>query len=223
MRKRAAQLVFFLVLLACAYFVPAGGAGFAMAWALLGLYVFGMAVTTALLLARNPGLIAERAAMHAGAKRWDKPFAAILGLLGPAATWLVAGLDARFGWTPHFPREAQLATLVIAALGYALTSWAMVSNPFFSGFVRIQKERGHRVASGGPYRIVRHPGYVGILTLALATPFVLGSVWALIPAGLTAVAGVIRTALEDRTLRRELDGYEAYARAVRYRLVPGIW
>lgn len=223
MKKRAAQLVFFLVLLACAYFLPAGGAGFPMAWALLGLYVIGMAVTAALLLTRSPDLIAERAGKSAGAKRWDKPFAAILGLLGPVATWAVAGLNAGFGWTPHVPRGVQVAALGIAALGYALTSWAMVSNPFFSGLVRIQKERGHTVASGGPYRIVRHPGYVGILTLGLATPLVLGSVWALIPAGLTVVTGVIRTGLEDRTLRRELEGYEAYAKTVRYRLLPGVW
>ncbi len=223
MKKRAGQLVFFLAVLACAFFVSAGGVGFAMAWALLGLYVIGMAVTAALLLARSPDLIAERAEMNAGAKRWDKPLALVLAFYGPVATWVVAGLNARFGWEPHVPFGAQAAALGIAALGYAIVSWSMASNRFFSGLVRIQKERGHAVASSGPYQFVRHPGYVGMLTLGLATPFVLGSVWALIPAGLMVVVGVIRTALEDRTLRRELDGYEAYASEVRYRLVPWVW
>ena len=113
--------------------------------------------------------------------------------------------------------------LAAAALSMALVTWSMASNRFFSSYVRIQKDRGHVVASGGPYRYVRHPGYVGMLGFGLATPLILGSVWALIPAGLTLVVVVVRTALEDRTLQRELEGYQAYAQRVRYRLVPGLW
>lgn len=222
MKKRAAQLVFVLTVLACAFFLAAGGTRFPMAWALLALYVIGMAVTAAVLLARSPDLIAERAGVNPGAKGWDKPLAAVLSFYGPALTWLVAGLDARFGWT-RVPFGAQAAALALATMGYAIVSWAMASNRFFSGFVRIQKERGHATISSGPYRFVRHPGYVGMLTLGLATPLVLGSVWALIPAGLMVVVAVIRTVLEDRTLSRELDGYAAYARKVRYRLLPWIW
>lgn len=224
MRKRAAQLAFFLAVLACAFFISAGGIRFASVWALLGLYVAGMAVTSAVLLKRSPDLIAERAEMmRAGAKRWDKPLALVLAFYGPVAAWVVAGLNARFGWEPRLPGGAQAAAFAVAALGYGLVSWSMASNRFFSGLVRIQAERGHVVASSGPYRFVRHPGYVGMLALGLATPLVLGSAWALIPAGLMVVVGVIRTALEDRTLRRELAGYEAYTRTVRYRLVPWVW
>jgi len=70
---------------------------------------------------------------------------------------------------------------------------------------------------------VRHPGYIGAIIQSLALPLMLGSHWALIPGGLAALLIVARTALEDRTLLDELDGYKQYAEHVRYRLLPGIW
>nr|NIN68360.1 isoprenylcysteine carboxylmethyltransferase family protein [Anaerolineae bacterium]NIN98447.1 isoprenylcysteine carboxylmethyltransferase family protein [Anaerolineae bacterium] len=107
--------------------------------------------------------------------------------------------------------------------GYALGVWAIASNAFFSQIVRIQKERGHRVATGGPYRFVRHPGYVGTILVGLAAPIMLGSLWALIPGGAVALLFILRTALEDQTLLGELEGYGTYAGRVRYRLLPGVW
>jgi protein-S-isoprenylcysteine O-methyltransferase Ste14 len=89
--------------------------------------------------------------------------------------------------------------------------------------VRIQEDRGHEVVTGGPYRVVRHPGYAGGVWSWLVTPPMLGALWAYVPALLTVAVIVVRTALEDRTLRRELAGYDAYARRTRYRLLPGIW
>jgi protein-S-isoprenylcysteine O-methyltransferase Ste14 len=99
----------------------------------------------------------------------------------------------------------------------------MVSNKFFSTVVRIQHEREHYVVSGGPYRYVRHPGYAGLLLFALATPCLLGSLWALIPGLFSTGLIVLRTQLEDKTLLAELDGYEEYALRVRQRLIPGVW
>jgi protein-S-isoprenylcysteine O-methyltransferase Ste14 len=96
-------------------------------------------------------------------------------------------------------------------------------NPFFEKTVRIQTERNHRVIDTGPYAFVRHPGYLGFFGWLLSVPLMLGAGWALVPAALAILSVVARTALEDRTLRRELDGYEAYADRVRYRLIPGIW
>jgi protein-S-isoprenylcysteine O-methyltransferase Ste14 len=101
--------------------------------------------------------------------------------------------------------------------------WAMVSNSFFSQIVRIQADRGHTVAIGGPYRVVRHPAYVGMILFELAISTLLASWWALAAGGLCASLLILRTALEDRTLQAELEGYGEYARRVRYRLVPGIW
>ena len=121
------------------------------------------------------------------------------------------------------PPAIQIAALVIAALGYALGTWSMAANAFFSTVVRVQEDRDHAVATAGPYHYVRHPGYAGSFAFELATPILLGSLWALVPGGLAALLLVIRTALEDRTLHNELDGYEAYAKRVRYRLLPGLW
>ena len=108
-------------------------------------------------------------------------------------------------------------------LALALIGWAMAANKFFSAVVRIQEERGHATVMSGPYRWVRHPGYTAMIVQFLSAPIALGSLWALIPGGLAAVVYFIRTALEDRTLRRDLPGYRVYAQQVRYRLVPGIW
>ena len=99
----------------------------------------------------------------------------------------------------------------------------MAANRFFSATVRIQKDRGHRVVSGGPYRWIRHPGYTGAILSNVATPAFLDSRWAFLPAVFTAVVLIVRTALEDRFLRRELEGYREYARKVRHRLLPGVW
>jgi protein-S-isoprenylcysteine O-methyltransferase Ste14 len=108
-------------------------------------------------------------------------------------------------------------------LGLALFSWAMFSNTFFSSAVRIQQERGHAVCNTGPYRFVRHPGYVGAILQSLVMPLMLNSLWAFIPAGLAVLLMVVRTALEDKTLQEELQGYTEYAHRVRYRLLPGVW
>ncbi len=99
----------------------------------------------------------------------------------------------------------------------------MLSNPFFSTVVRIQKERGHAVTSRGPYGFVRHPGYAGMIVFTVAMPLILNSLWALAPAFFTVAATALRTALEDRMLQRELDGYADYSARVRYRLIPGLW
>jgi protein-S-isoprenylcysteine O-methyltransferase Ste14 len=113
--------------------------------------------------------------------------------------------------------------VAVAIPAVALIAWAMRSNRFFSSVIRIQKDRGHVVVTGGPYRFVRHPGYTGIAAFTLATPFILNSPWAAVPAVVTAAVSVLRTALEDRTLHNELDGYVDYGRSVAYKLVPYVW
>ncbi len=107
--------------------------------------------------------------------------------------------------------------------GAALFSWSMVVNPFFEKTVRIQTDRGHRVIDTGPYAFVRHPGYLGFVGWTLSAPLLLASAWAFVPAVLSVVGIVVRTALEDRTLQAELPGYPEYAARVRSRLIPGVW
>jgi len=96
-------------------------------------------------------------------------------------------------------------------------------NPFAEPAVRIQKERQHVAIAKGPYRFVRHPMYTGLILGSASPPLILGSAWALVPAALIMVLFLVRAALEDRTLRAELQGYAEYAQKTRYRLVPGIW
>jgi len=209
-------------MLAAMLFLPAGRLDWVMGWVLVGIMFLWANTTALVLILRNPELIAERIGPKKGAKPWDTVLLSIIGLV-TIARCIVAGLDQRFGWTTGISLPLQIAMLAVAVLGYALVVWATAANPFFSQAVRIQKERGHTVATGGPYRYVRHPGYVGAIIQSLGAPPMFGSLWTLIPGGLAALLMVIRTALEDRTLHEELDGYREYAQRVRYRLLPGVW
>ena len=220
--KRILQVMIGTVLQALVLFLSSGRLGWLSAWAYLAVYAGLMAFNMFILLPRNPELMAERARMQEGTKAWDRVLVPLVGY-SPLLYLLVAGLDERFGWSLRLAAWTPFVALLLVALGYGLGVWVVASNPFFSGTVRIQMERGHTVVSTGPYRYVRHPGYVGTILYTLATPLLLGSLWALVPAGLTTCLVVVRTALEDKTLRQELDGYEEYACQVRYRLLPGIW
>ena len=180
----------------------------------------GMIVATGLVIDRD--LIAERARVGEGTKDWDRVLGSLSIFLVTPGALIVAGLDERFGWS-QIGLVVQLLAAGFVILGSALTVWAMASNRYFSGTVRIQTDRGHAVVSAGPYRLVRHPAYLAWCISAPAIPLMLGSLWGLIPSVLGICALLLRTHLEDRTLREELPGYQDYARRVRYRLLPGVW
>jgi protein-S-isoprenylcysteine O-methyltransferase Ste14 len=194
-----------------------------MAWAYLVVLLASKVVIGLGLSRANPELLAERGETPKDAKAWDRPLAMGMALYGPALGWIVAGLERRYGWSMAFSTPIQIAALLATAVGGALTLWAMASNRFFLGFCRIATERGHSLASGGPYQYVRHPGYLGVIVYQLATPPALDSLWALLPVALTIGLTVLRTSLEDRTLQQELAGYSEYAGRVQYRLLPGLW
>lgn len=212
----------YVVVLAGILFISAGRLDWLMGWVYMGVYGAIM-VVSALVVPLDPELIEERTQIKEGVKAWDKTIVVIGSALYPLAILIVSGLDLRFGWSLQISLALQIPALVIAALGYLISVWAMAVNKFYSRFVRIQKDRGHTVVSTGPYRYVRHPGYIGQIIFSLATPLALGSLWALIAGGLFGLLLVVRTALEDRTLLEELDGYKDYTQGVRYRLLPGIW
>jgi protein-S-isoprenylcysteine O-methyltransferase Ste14 len=214
--------IVFLLILGASLFLAAGRMDWWLGWIFLGVITAGQTATTLILLATNPTLLGERAWMQKGSKFWDKVIVS-LSEAGWIAMVIVAGLDVRFGWSPRLGGALPVTGLALMVLGYALFLWAMVSNRFFSSFVRIQTDRGHSVATGGPYRYVRHPGYVGALLTYLASPLALAALWTFIPAALMLILFIFRTALEDRTLQAELTGYAAYARRVRFRLLPGVW
>jgi protein-S-isoprenylcysteine O-methyltransferase Ste14 len=219
-RRRAIQLGVFVAVQAAILFLGAGRLRWTGAWVYLVSYVGLIALTR--LVIRDPELFAERARFRKDAKTWDKWLSAGFSVLGLGVLALAA-LDARFGWSaPQSPALA-VAGFVFFLLGFGVSVWAMAANRFFSTFVRIQTDRGHTVATGGPYRFVRHPGYAGFILGGLGIPLLLGSLWALVPAALSCLVVLVRTELEDRTLREELPGYRDYALRVRARLVPRAW
>jgi protein-S-isoprenylcysteine O-methyltransferase Ste14 len=220
-RKRLTQIGALLLVYVLLLFLPAGRLDWLWAWVLLAIYLVMIAVNAVVMFRISPETIARRAEAE-GQKGWDRVVSGLWAIMGLAGL-VVAGLDVRFAWTGPLPIGLHLTGVAGYTLGFALFSWAMASNAFFSTVVRVLTDRGHTVCTTGPYRFVRHPGYVGAILQSLVAPLLLGSLWALVPGVLAAGLMVVRTALEDRTLRTELPGYEAYTRSVRFRLIPGVW
>jgi protein-S-isoprenylcysteine O-methyltransferase Ste14 len=211
-----------LIGLGVVLFWSAGTMAWWPGWALVVVSGAWVVATEVVIVRNDPGLLAERINPPRGAKQWDTVLMSTHGLL-QIGIYVVGGLHHRFGWACGLPVAAQLIGLVGCVLGYALAAWATYSNPFFSLIVRIQADRGHSVATGGPYRLVRHPAYLGAILLGVSFGALLGSWWALLVGALDSALMVLRTHLEDRDLRAELPGYTDYTRQVPFRLVPGIW
>ncbi len=194
------------------------------AWVFALIYILSFVISRALAARRNPDILAERSRFleHENIQKWDKILAPLVGL-GGGLIPITAGLDKLTGGSAAFSLPLKLAALFFFVAGIVWGSYALIENSFFSGTVRKQPERGQHVISAGPYRIMRHPGYAGALVTYLATPFFLDSLWTFLPVAFITIVLVIRTALEDRFLQAELEGYRGYAARVRYRLIPGIW
>ena len=171
----------------------------------------------------DPELMTERSIVGEGAKSWDK---LILGL--SSLTYLVniavAGLDSgRYQWSPDFHWSIYVLGVILTISGQVIFLAARKENKYFSSVVRIQTDRGHTVCDTGVYKIVRHPGYLG-MTISLASiPLITGSVWSIIPTVTAIILLFIRTYLEDETLKIELPGYAEYTQRTRQRLIPKIW
>ena len=204
------------------WFWLAGGWSWLRGWIFIGLLIMSQTINSVYIGRKDPELLRRRAQIGQGTKTWDLVLLALL-LITFLAMMIVAALDARNNWSKMsiwlWTIGAGLHVFFIA-----IFTWAMASNTHFEKTVRIQQDRHHRVIESGPYKIVRHPGYIAlILGLLLATPLLLGSWWAFMPAILAVLCLLLRTILEDRTLQQELSGYEAYTKKVPYRLIPGIW
>lgn len=191
-------------------------------WLYCILYLAAFGLMDAALVHRNPALLNERGKRKPGIRTWDMA-SLLLGVITLLAAALVAGLDKRYEWTISFPAAARAVGVLLLIASFAIVAPAMVVNRFFESTVRIEPERGHHVIASGPYAYIRHPGYLGAILFYLATPLILGSWMAFVPALAGVGAYIARTALEDRTLYHELTGYQDYTRRVRYRLLPGVW
>jgi protein-S-isoprenylcysteine O-methyltransferase Ste14 len=218
-RRRVVQVVIQYLFLGVILFVSAGSVAWSWGWVYLGAGVVILAINL-IVLPRE--VVAERGIERDEVKPWDRRIT-MISIIPTLAVPVVAGLDYRFGWTAGIPDAVHLIGLLLFVLGSLLFTWAMASNKFFSKSVLVQLERDHTVAESGPYRFIRHPGYSGYITFTVGTPLLLGSLWGLIPSLFSASLLVLRTRLEDETLKQELNGYRDYALSVHYRLLPGVW
>ena len=214
--------IFSTLLFGLLLFASAGRIDWVRAWVYLGAVLAGELLTAAVLRAVNPVILERRGRMGANAKTYDRVFVA-LWLVLAFVTPVVAGLDVGRSGAARVPLAGMYAGLAVMLLAYLLGAWAMAVNEHFELLVRIQNDREHRVVTSGPYRIVRHPGYLAAIVGGLTSPLILGSLWAFAPVVAGALLFTARTALEDRTLREELAGYQEYAARTRHRLLPGIW
>jgi protein-S-isoprenylcysteine O-methyltransferase Ste14 len=219
------RFIFIIILMLTVLFLSAGRLDWWEGWAYAGLALVVLIISRVVMLINDPDMIIERmaAGQEENVKPWDKILVPVISLYLPLVTWIVAGLDARFGWSPDLPDSIQIAALLGNFAASMFSTWATFANRFFSSHVRIQADRGHTVVREGPYQFMRHPGYTGAVVCWLSTPIFFSSTWAWIPAILAIIGFVIRTSLEDRTLQEELPGYIEYTQEVRYRLLPGIW
>jgi protein-S-isoprenylcysteine O-methyltransferase Ste14 len=210
------------IFILAAIFIPAGTLNWPEAW--LFIFLYATAVTAAIFWMKKkaPGLLKERMRRKKDTKSWDNVFRTFYSIF-LIVILILPGLDAvRLRWS-NIPLVVKIIAFTGYIPGFLIAFWAMRENAFLSDVVRIQEDRGHTVCTTGPYRYIRHPMYVGVILIMICFPFSLGSLYTLIPALIIVVLFFIRTALEDKTLLKELPGYTEYAQRVRHRLIPGIW
>lgn len=214
-----------LIVLLLSPFLASGDWGWDLGWLYTGSMILYTFVSRAIAIRLHPGFARERATASAmqDTKGWDKWIVPLVALWLPLLAVLVAGLDQRLAWSTTMPGWVHWLGLALLTFGYAVGTWAMAVNAYFSSHVRIQTDRGQTVISTGPYAIVRHPAYITGAIAMCGIPLLLDSLLAFPPIVLLCIGIVIRTGLEDKTLQAELPGYREYAEKVRYRLVPGVW
>ena len=220
-RWKLALTVALRVLALMSPFAFAGRLNWWRGWLFFASTLLAALVSIAVLALKNRSLLGRRLERPVGAERFDQ-IVLVTMAVGFLGLFAVAGLDVRFGWS-QLGETWAWAGLALEMLGFVPIIGSVAMNPFLETQVRIQDESGHQVMTSGPYRVVRHPMYAGLMLLLPGAGLVLGSSWAFAPIGILMVTLVVRTQLEDRILKARLPGYEAYCRQTRYRLIPGVW
>ena len=218
-------LVGHVALFAALLFLGAGTWRWPRAWVLLGVLLVLRVISRSLLWTSRADLLAERAR---GPVQSGQSFADRILLAAFMASYAgIVAFSAADVWRLHLlpPLPTWLAVLGLAAfiVGTGIVHNALRTNPFATTVVRLQEERGQTVVREGPYGIVRHPMYAGLVPLMLGVAAWLGSAAAMIAVAVPTIILCVRIVLEERMLRARLPGYADYAREVRWRLVPGVW
>lgn len=185
-----------------------------------GCYFVFAIVSMAVMVRVSPQTLAARGTPAGNTPAWDKFLLGAYWILSFFAVYLAAGISAK---TAPEIGVVFWVGIALQALASALSLWALAVNPFLESTARIQSDRNQTVCKSGPYAFVRHPTYSSVVLWCVSVSMAFESIPVAVIA-LTALAIiVVRTALEDAMLRRELAGYAAYTRRVRYRLIPFIW
>lgn len=216
------RMAIFLIVSSALLFLIAGDWRWTSGWIFVALQVVNVALSYFLLYAHKPDLLARRSGMGEGTPKWDKVLAPLMAY-STLIISIVLAVGYRFAGGWRRPWWLLGLALLLATAGHMLTIQSMRQNTFFEATVRLQAEHDHKVVNTGPYRVVRHPGYVGMMFYNLAVPVILGSLWGFVGVGFFLVVLFWRTAREDRFLRENLEGYAAYAERTRWRLFPEVW
>ncbi len=200
------------------FFLPAGTFRYWQAWLYIAVMIIPMAGVMVYFLKHDPELLDRR--LRTREKERPQKVISALSLPIFLVAFLTPGFDRRFGWSSVPPVLTIAAALVVLA-SYGLFVLVMRENSYASRIIEVEDKQ--RLVATGPYAVIRHPMYVANILIYLASPLVLGSFWALVPAALTPAFLIARIFNEEKVLREKLEGYADYARRVRYRLIPGIW
>lgn len=207
-----------LLLVGALLFLPAGSFGYTNAWLFIGLLFLPMLIVGIVLFCKAPALLQKRLDAKED-KSTQKGVVAVSALLFISG-FIVAGLDFRFGWS-RVPTSVVIAASVVLLVSYALYAEVMRENAYLSRTIKVQEHQ--TVVDTGLYGIVRHPMYAATVCLFSTIPLVLGSFWSLLCFLPYIPVIVVRILDEEKILTKELDGYAAYTKKVKYRLIPFIW
>ena len=215
-----------MTLFAIALMWPAGSWHWWEAWVLVALWAAYGLVLTPYLMRHDPALLAERlklVPLQKDQKSWDKVLMLLFFIAG-ISLYLIPGFDVvRYQWSEPLPLWMRITAMLVHIPCFLLLGWVMRENTYLAQVVKIDKARGHKVITTGPYSLVRHPMYTVIIVLLYVVPVALGSRYALIIALFLTILLIVRTYFEDRTLYKELEGYPEYTQQTSYRLIPKVW
>jgi protein-S-isoprenylcysteine O-methyltransferase Ste14 len=219
--RLTASSVFGLAAFAFILFVPAGTLHYWQGWVFIAVFTAASIVPTIYLARTNPAALQRR--MHAGPRaetRTAQKIIIIASFLDLFAMMAFSAFDHRMGWST-VPVWLSLLGNVLVAAGLSVAMLVIVENSYAAATVTV--ETGQKVASGGLYKFVRHPMYVGNVIMMVGMPLALGSYWGLLFVIPGVAVLVFRILDEEKLLSEELAGYREYAQRVRYRLVPNVW
>jgi protein-S-isoprenylcysteine O-methyltransferase Ste14 len=199
-------------------FLPAGTFAYWEAWIYLAILLVPMSLIMFYFLKKAPELLARR--MKFKEKEAEQKLIIKLSLIPFLLAFVLPGIDKRLGWS-EISVPIIVAADVFVIIGYMFVFLVFKENQFASRVIEVEK--GQKVIQSGPYRLVRHPMYLGSMLMYIASPLALGSYWAIIPALFIIPIYIARILNEESVLTKELEGYSEYKLKTRYHLVPGIW